>query len=89
MTENKKTNSFLYFGCYNVCFLIAVKGELLLDVKSDPVSKRIEQLMAEIEKIVDEEKGIMMTKEDGGLVIWLKCPFGFTNFLQVMIQSQI
>nr|XP_034330978.1 antiviral innate immune response receptor RIG-I-like [Crassostrea gigas] len=40
------------------------KVKLLQDVKSDPIHKQIEQLMEEIEKIVDEEKGHLDTKNE-------------------------
>lgn len=43
-------------------FLIAEIVKLRKDVKNDPVHKRIEQAMEEIEKMLDEEKGIKRTK---------------------------
>lgn len=46
----------------NVCFLFTEKVKLLQDVKNDPVHKRIEDVMEEIEKILDEEKGIKRTE---------------------------
>lgn len=55
----KRLMNLKYYGCYySVCFLFEEKVKFLQDVKNDIVYKRIEEVMEEIEKILDEEKGI-------------------------------
>lgn len=59
----KRLMNLKHYGCYySVCFLFEEKVKLLQDVKNDTVHKRIEEVMEEIEKILDEEKGIKRTE---------------------------